>query len=118
MEEALNDSKSFTSTTKQNKIRFPWRDKKLKKQFHWTEFVNPKLKKITLQNEKKGISYIIELIDEPSKWYLQGEGVKASTWYRYTVSNSEEFYEWGLVRIVKEINNLLRLGCVIKNIIQ
>jgi hypothetical protein len=60
----------------------------------------------------------MELIDEPTKWFLQGDEVKASTWYRYTVSNTEELHEWGIIRIVKEINNLLRQGCVIKEIIQ
>jgi hypothetical protein len=64
------------------------------------------------------VLYIIELIDKPTKWYLQGKQVKASTWYRYSISNQHEFYEWGLIRIVREINNLLRLGCTIEEIVQ
>jgi len=109
-------AKSFTKA--KNKTSFPWRDKRLKKRFHWTELVNPKLQKITLENKNERISYVMELIDEPTKWFLHGDEVKASTWYRYTVSNTEELHEWGIIRIVKEINNLLRQGCVIKEIIQ
>jgi len=71
-----------------------------------------------MENKNERISYVMELIDEPTKWLLQGDEVKASTWYRYTVSNTEELHEWGIIRIVKEINNLLRQGCVIKEIIQ
>jgi hypothetical protein len=115
MKDTSKDSKSFPS---KKTVNFPWRDKRLKKKFHWTEFNNPKLKKITLENQKENVSYVMELIDEPTKWFLQGEQVKASTWYRYSISNQDEFYEWGLVRIVREINNLLRLGCTIKEIIQ
>ena len=84
------------------------------------KFIDPKLKKIILENgkEKQNVSYTMELIDKPTKWYLQGQKVKASTWYRYTASNDNEYYEWGLVRIVKVINNLLRLGCIIKEVVQ
>jgi len=115
--EAINNSKKLPlKKTSANIIHFPWRDKKLKRRFHWTEFSNPKLKMITL--EKENVIYIMELISQPTKWYLRGKEVKASTWYRYTVSNQNEFYEWGLIRIVKEINNLLRLGCTIKEVIQ
>jgi hypothetical protein len=153
MEYRLNNSKNLplkkTQATKSiNIIHFPWRDKKLRRRFHWTEFTNPKLKKIVLESGSKDLKdkgkgegsghgkgkgkgrrndnddegehntyCTIELIDEPTKWYLRGKEVKASTWYRYTISNQNEFYEWGLIRIVKEINNLLRLGCTIKEII-
>lgn len=117
LEDTLKDSKSFPSKNKE-KINFPWRDKKLKKNFHWTEFTNPKLKKIILENKNGNISYVMELIEEPTKWFLQGEQVKVSTWYRYSMSNQHEYYEWGLIRIVREINNLLRLGCTIKEIIE
>ena len=153
MEYTLNNSKNLTlkkspATTKSiNIIHFTWRDKKLKRRFHWTEFTNPKLKKIVLVNggkdakekgkgdgsgygkgkgkgrrndteEEHNTYYTMELIDEPSKWYLRGKEVKACTWYRYSISNQSEFFEWGLIRIVKEINNLLRVGCTIKEIIQ
>jgi hypothetical protein len=115
--EAINNSKKLPlKKISANIIHFPWRDKKLKRRFHWTEFSNPKLKMITL--EKENVIYIMELISQPTKWHLWGKEVKASTWYRYTVSNQNEFYEWGLIRIVKEINNLLRLGCTIKEVIQ
>ena len=115
LEDTLKDSKSFPSKNK--KVSFLWRDKKLKKKFHWTEFTNPKLKKIILENKNENISYVMELIDEPTKWFLQGEQVKVA-WYRYSISNQDEYYEWGLIRIVREINNLLRLGCTIEEIIE
>ena len=60
----------------------------------------------------------MELIDKPTKQYLRGKEIQAATWYRYSISNQSEFYEWGLMRIVREINNLLRLGCTIKEIIE
>jgi hypothetical protein len=158
VEETINNSKKLPLKKNINIIHFPWRDKKLKRRFHWTEFIDPKLNKIVLeivnvngngQVEAKGkekgkgggdgkgkgkgrkkwngeqvkekeekIYYTMELIDKPSKWFLQGQKVKASTWYRYTISNHSEYFEWGLIRIVREINNLLRLGCTIKEIIQ
>ncbi len=119
VEETINNSKKLPlKKTSANIIHFPWRDKKLKRRFHWTEFIDPKVKRITLENKERGASYTMELIDKPTKWYLQGQKVKASTWYRYTVTNNSEYYEWGLIRIVKEINNLLLLGCTIKEIVQ
>jgi hypothetical protein len=36
-----------------NNIHFPWRDKKLKRRFHWKEFINPKLRKIVLESGSK-----------------------------------------------------------------
>jgi hypothetical protein len=100
VEDTSEHSKSFPS----KKSSFPWRDKKLKKKFHWTEFTNPKLKKITLENKKENVSYVMELIYDPTKWFLQGEQVKASTWYRYSASNQHELYDNCVV--LKSLRNL------------
>ena len=67
MEDTSDDSKSFPSKNKEKQdISFPWRDKRLKK-IHWTEFNDPKLHKITLENKKENVSYVMELLDEPTK---------------------------------------------------
>jgi hypothetical protein len=56
MEYRLNNSKNRllkerSSTT--HVIHFPWRDIKLRTRFHWTEFINRKLKKIFLKSRSK-----------------------------------------------------------------
>src|SRR5215510_4318402 len=100
METTLNDTKIFSEIQKKREAR---------RQFDCAELSNVKriileLTEDPLRGRYHKIEYVIELIDKPIKWYLQGEKLQNSVWYRHTISDNYNFSaELGLIRTTKEI---------------
>lgn len=99
------------------------RRKELNKEFGYEELAN--LKKLVLVRKGEDeysyddTEYIVELIDRPTKYNLQGEKVLNSKWYKHVVNDDHRFnMEWGCTKTKKEINKLLRdQGYAIKEIL-
>ena len=80
--------------------------------FSWAELSNvKKLSLVLVQDGQNDVEYQIELLDEPTKPYLQGEAHLKSRWYRHTRNDAPTFdKEWSETKTIKEINRRLHEG--------
>ena len=70
-----------------------------------------------VQHGKNDIEYCIELLDEPTKPYLQGELHLKSKWYRHTRNDAPTFdKEWSETKTIKEINRRLNEAFTIRDL--
>ena len=123
MGDTLTTSKNFLNPTLVNTLSAN-RSKGRSKSFDTSELSN--VKKIVLELPESPIrgryhqvEYMVQLIDKPTKWYLQGEKLNNSLWYRHTISDNYNFSaDLGLIRTTEEINTKLRFGFRLKEIIE
>ena len=86
--------------------------------FGWSELTN--LKKLSLRrNDNNGTEYNVEVLDKPTKPYLQGALIQKERWYKHTRTDAPIFdKEWSDTKTLKEINKRLHEGFKIKEIIK
>ena|SRR5215510_9509709 len=100
MEIIVGDSKNFAS------IRW----------FDWINLADTK--KVVLVNNSTGTEYYVELLDKPTKPYLQGKLALKQSWYRHTRNDVKIFEkEHGPTKTIKEINKRLDEGFKIRDIL-
>jgi hypothetical protein len=71
--------------------------------FGWSELTN--LKKLSLTcNDSDGTEYHVELLDKPTKPYLQGALMQKERWYKHTRTDAPIFdKEWSDTKTLKDV---------------